>query len=100
MDFPSWWGPEEGPPVRYPNEAAVPKGYVHFPGDYNVQTGQWVMPPSEKPQLDHDGKDGPGGSLPRNVPKLKSIAKAEGVDLGGATKADEIQALILAKRAG
>ena len=37
--------------------------------------------------------------LPRNVPKLRSIAKAEGVELGEATTADEIVALIVAARA-
>lgn len=50
--FPSWWGPPEGPPIRYLTEAAVPKGAVHFPGDYNVQTGQWEMP-----EDDGDGRD-------------------------------------------
>lgn len=36
--------------------------------------------------------------LPRNVPKLRAIAKAENIDLGEATTADEIVALITAAR--
>lgn len=43
VNFPSWWKPEEGaPPVRYLTEATVPKGWIHVPGDYNFQTGQWI----------------------------------------------------------
>lgn len=104
MDFPSWWGPEEGPPVRYPNEAAVPKGYVHFPGDYNVQTGQWEMPDP----LDHDGNGEKGGSKPDSPPSifgkskaaLFAIAADEGVEVPAEAKAKEIQAAIKANRAG
>lgn len=39
-------------------------------------------------------------ALPRNVPKLKGIAKAENIDLGDAATADEIVAVITAARAG
>lgn len=37
-------------------------------------------------------------ALPRNVPKLRAIAKAEAVDLGDAATADDIIALISAAR--
>lgn len=42
MTFPSWWKPEDGPPVRFLTEAEVPKNWTHVPGDYDRQTGQWV----------------------------------------------------------
>lgn len=38
-------------------------------------------------------------ALPNNMPKLKGIAKAEGVDLTGIQKVDDIKSAILAKRA-
>jgi hypothetical protein len=38
--------------------------------------------------------------LPRNVAKLRAIAKAEEIELGDASTADEIVALIVAARAG
>lgn len=37
-------------------------------------------------------------ALPRNVPKLKAIARAEEIDLGTATTADDIIAAIVAAR--
>lgn len=40
----------------------------------------------------------PRGELPRNVPKLKKLAKDEGIDLGDASTADEIIATIEAGR--
>lgn len=44
-------------------------------------------------------EDGPDdGALPRNVPKLRAIAKAEGIDLGEAGTVDEITAVIEAHR--
>lgn len=43
VEFPSWWKPEEGaPPVYFHIEARVPKGWIHVPGSYNFQTGQWI----------------------------------------------------------
>lgn len=38
------------------------------------------------------------GKLPRNVPKLRQIAKDEGIDLGEASTADDIIAVIEARR--
>ena len=47
----------------------------------------------DKGALSEDG-------LPRNMPKLRGIAKAEGIDLGDATTADDIVARIVAHRSG
>lgn len=37
-------------------------------------------------------------ALPRNAPKLKALAKAEGIDVGSATKVDDLVAAIEAGR--
>lgn len=59
MIYPSWWKPEEdAPPVYFLTEAQVPKGWIHVPGDYNRQTGQWIDPDP----LDHDCNGEKGGS--------------------------------------
>lgn len=42
----------------------------------------------------------PADSLPRNVMQLRAIAKAEEIDLGDVTTADDIVAVIVAHRAG
>jgi hypothetical protein len=39
-----------------------------------------------------------GDELPRNVPKLKKIARDEGIDVGTATSADDLKAAITAER--
>lgn len=48
---------------------------------------------------DDDADEGDEGALPRNVPKLRAIAKAEEIDLGEAATADDIIAAIDAARA-
>lgn len=59
VKFPSWWRPIEGAPVLFAAEAEVPKGWEHVPGDYDIQTGQWVDPDP----LDHDFDGEKGGSV-------------------------------------
>lgn len=98
-----WYKPEEdSPPVLFRTEASIPKGWIHVPGDYNVQTGQWENPDP----LDHDYNGKKGGSLPGDKPSLfgKSrdallvIAEAEGVEVHEDAKAREITAAIKAAR--
>jgi hypothetical protein len=48
--------------------------------------------------IDRDANGDPGGSLPKNVMKLKSIAKREGIDCGEAKTGPEFQAAIIAGR--
>lgn len=83
-----WYGPKGEQRIFEPGEE-VPDGWRDHPFE-----------PKRTGSFDRDGKDGPGGSLPSNVLKLKSIAKAENIDLGEAKKAAEIKALILAARTG
>lgn len=96
MTFPAYWGPKDGPVILARSPVELGAGWVQHYGSYNIQTGQW----EPRDPLDRDAKDGAGGSLPRNVPKLKALAKAENIDIGDARKADEIQAIILAARTG
>lgn len=76
ITFPAWFKPEEGaPPVYYLTEAAVPKGWIHVPGDYNRQTGQWVGPDP----LDHggNGQKGDRASAPDDLKTLRAAYKAK-----------------------
>lgn len=60
IEFPAWFKPEEdAPPVFYRTEASVPKGWIHVPGSYNFQTGQWI----DADPLDHDFDGEKGGSI-------------------------------------
>jgi hypothetical protein len=71
IPYPAWFKPEEGaPPIRYLAEAAVPKGWIHVPGDYNVQTGQWVDPPTE----DEEAPKVERKPRPPRVPRVKKAA--------------------------
>jgi hypothetical protein len=83
--FPSWrYGPGDQARI-FDCAEDVPKGWQDHPS--------LVRSP-----LDRDAKDGPGGSLPGNVMKLKSIAKAEKIDCGEARTAPEYRAAIIAGR--
>jgi hypothetical protein len=54
ITFPAWFKPDpDKPPVLFHTEASVPKGWSHFPGSYNFQTGQWIDAPPD----DGDGRD-------------------------------------------
>jgi hypothetical protein len=68
-DFPQWWSPPGGDPISITEEALIPEGWVRRHGSYDTQRGQWVANEDDKPAkaksgpLDHDGKDGNGGSV-------------------------------------
>lgn len=65
-------------------------GYFTFGGK--------VADPAKAPAAPKAPGDTDGDGLPNNMPKLKGIAKAEGVDLTGKTTVAEMQAAILAAR--
>lgn len=69
----------------------------------DIERGVLVEGKPRPSGLDLDDKDGPGGSIDAldklKVPDLKALAAREGIDLGDATKSNEIKAAIRQARA-
>lgn len=63
------------------------------------KTGYFHLDSAAKADAKADEAAASGEGLPSNMPKLKSIAKAEGVDLTGKTTVADIQKAILDARA-
>jgi len=59
------------------------------------RTGYFEFGAAAKAEAEDETDD----ALPGNVPKLKKLAREEGIDLGTATSAADIQAVILSARA-
>ena len=103
--------------TKFTNYTKGPKGLNTEAGLVYVEAGQTVdVEISEaeeksakrtgwfsKAPLDHDGDGNDGGSVDeldqKTVPQLKELAETETIDLGGATKRDDILAAIRDHRA-
>jgi hypothetical protein len=94
-----WFGPKGEQRIFEAGEE-VPSGWKDHPFAGAPKPKPKVTSVKTKAALDHDGDGEAGGSLPRNVMKLRAIAKKENIDLGDARKAAEIKAVILKARAG
>lgn len=103
-DLNTWFYGPNGEAEIFHDAADVPAGWLDHPNNPENPDNKHGKP-AKAPRVPATPADAralltdEGGELPNNVMKLRAIAKHEETDLGTATKAADIKALILAARA-